>query len=275
VRLRHGERVEDLGQFAGFDLVVAADGVNSVVRGQMTEAFGTRSHFLGNKFAWYGVGHAMRPNALVFRHTHGGVFVAHYYAYTPAMSTFVAECDAQTWTDCGLEAMSDANRRAMMEEIFAAELDGAPLIDNKSAWRNFNAVTNQHWVNGNVTVLGDALLSAHFSIGSGTRLAMDDAAALHAAIVEVGEDVPAALTRYVEIRRPIRDQFGAAAERSFMWYENIRAAMRAPVMDFTYDFLTRTGRVDDERLRDYAPAFYRDYQDYKGRQSQEVGQWTA
>jgi 2-polyprenyl-6-methoxyphenol hydroxylase-like FAD-dependent oxidoreductase len=275
VELRHGRRIASVSALDGFDLVVGADGVNSAVRGEFSDAFGTRSHFLNNKFAWYGVGRAMVPNALVFRQANGGTFVAHYYAYTPTMSTFVAECDGATWQSCGLNRMSDDERRRMMEDIFAPELAGAKLIDNKSVWRSFNAITNAQWTHRNIALLGDALLSAHFSIGSGTRLAMDDAASLFEAVSGAGDDVASALSRYVAIRRPIRDQFGSAAERSFLWYENVREAMRAPAMDFTYDFLTRTGRVDDVRLKDYAPTFYRQYQDYRSGVASKLREATA
>jgi 2-polyprenyl-6-methoxyphenol hydroxylase-like FAD-dependent oxidoreductase len=275
VELRHDRRIATVRELDGFDLIVGADGLNSVVRGEFSEAFGTGSYFLNNKFAWYGVGRAMMPNALVFRQANGGTFVAHYYAYTPNMSTFVAECDGATWQACGLDRMSDDQRRLMMEDIFAPELSGAKLIDNKSVWRSFNVVTNAQWTYRNIALLGDALRSAHFSIGSGTRLAMDDAASLFEAVSEAGEDVASALARYVAIRRPIRDQFGSAAERSFLWYENVRAAMRAPAMDFTYDFLTRTGRVDDARLKDYAPGFYREYHDYRSRIASNVREATA
>jgi 2-polyprenyl-6-methoxyphenol hydroxylase-like FAD-dependent oxidoreductase len=275
VALWHERRVATVRELDDFDLIVGADGVNSVVRGEFSEAFGTHSYFLNNKFAWYGVGRAMTPNALVFRQAKGGNFVAHYYAYTPSMSTFVAECDGATWQACGLDRMSDDERRRMMEDVFAPELAGATLIDNKSVWRSFNVITNAQWTHRNIVLLGDALLSAHFSIGSGTRLAMDDATSLFEAVKESGDDVASVLSRYVEIRRPIRDQFGSAAERSFNWYENMREAMRAPAMEFTYNFLTRTGRVDDARLKDYAPGFYRQYQDYRSRIAPGVREATA
>ena len=275
VKLRHDQRIASVQDVDDFDLVVGADGVNSVVRGEFSKEFGTGSYFLDNRFAWYGVGRAMAPNALVFRAAKGGTFVAHYYAYTPGMSTFVAECDGPTWQACGLDGMSDDERRRLVEDIFAPELAGAPLIDNKSLWRSFNVITNQRWTHRNIALLGDALRSAHFSIGSGTRLAMDDAASLFEAVKETGDDVTAALAQYVAIRRPVRDQFGTAAERSFRWYENMRDAMQAPAMQFTYGFLTRTGRVDDARLKDYAPGFYRQYQDYTARLSSGLREATA
>lgn len=265
VELHHERRVASVRELDDFDLIVGADGVNSAVRGELAREFGTGSYLLNNRFAWYGVGRAMVPNALVFRQSGGGTFVAHYYAYTPTMSTFVAECDGATWQACGLDRMSDDARRLMIEDIFAAELAGARLVDNKSVWRSFNVVTNERWTHRNIALLGDALRSAHFSIGSGTRLAMDDSTSLFEAVKEAGDDVASVLARYVTIRRPMRDQFGTAAERSFRWYENMREAMAAPAMEFTYNFLTRTGRVDDARLKDYAPGFYRQYQDYLAR----------
>jgi 2-polyprenyl-6-methoxyphenol hydroxylase-like FAD-dependent oxidoreductase len=246
--------------------------VNSAVRSKFNNDFGMHAYLLQNRFAWYGVGREMKPNALVFRHARGGVFIAHYYAYTPTMSTFVAECDGDTWVKAGLAEMTDRERGRLMEDIFAPELDGSPLIENKSDWRQFNVLSNERWVRGNIVLLGDAQRAAHFSIGSGTRLAMDDATALYQAFEETGDDVHSALARFVETRKPIRDQFAVAAERSFNWYEDVRQAMSAPVMDFTYDFLTRTGRVDDVRLKDYVPAFYIDYQRYRRGQPEAVRQ---
>jgi 2-polyprenyl-6-methoxyphenol hydroxylase-like FAD-dependent oxidoreductase len=275
VTLRHNERITRVRDVEGFDLIVGADGVNSVVRGEFSSEFGTGSYFLNNRFAWYGVGRAMTPNALVFRQAEGGTFVAHYYAYTPVMSTFVAECDGTTWQTCGLDRMNDDERRRLVEGIFAPELGGASLIDNKSVWRSFNVITNERWTHRNVVLLGDALRSAHFSIGSGTRLAMDDAASLFEAVRKAGDDVTTALARYVAIRRPIRDQFGTAAERSFRWYENMGEVMNAPAIEFTYNFMTRTGRVDDARLKDYAPGFYRQYQDYLARLPSAARKATA
>jgi 2-polyprenyl-6-methoxyphenol hydroxylase-like FAD-dependent oxidoreductase len=272
VVLKHDTRIADLAPFTDWDLIVAADGVNSAVRSRFNHDFGMHAYLLQNRFAWYGVGREMKPNALVFRHARAGAFVAHYYAYTPSMSTFVAECDGDTWVKSGLAAMTDLDRRRVIEGIFASELEGASLIENKSDWRQFNVVSNEHWVRDNIVLLGDAQRAAHFSIGSGTRLAMDDATALYQAFEETGDDVRPALARFVETRKPIRDQFAIAAERSFNWYEDVRQAMRAPVMDFTYDFLTRTGRVDDVRLKNYVPAFYVDYQRYRSGQPEAVRQ---
>ena len=256
--IRHDRQVQARRDLQGYDLIVASDGVNSALRNERSQTFGTRCRTLTNHFAWFGVGKALSPNALVFREAHGGRFIAHYYTYDTAMSTFVAECDAETWTRAGLERMSDLQRRQVFEEVFAPELQGAELIENRSIWRQFPAITNARWFDGETVLIGDALRSAHFSIGSGTRLAMEDAQELVEALCEQSV-VADALALFVQRRRPVRDRFGEAAERSFDWYEQVKVAMRQPPLNFTHDFLTRTGRVDEERLHSYAPAFAERY----------------
>ena len=256
VTIEHNRRIETAQELADYDLIVGADGANSSVRAIWPDDFATRHRVLGNRFAWYGVDRALKPNALMFRYYKGGCFVAHYYAYTESMSTFVAECDAATWTRCGLDRMSDDARKALMEEIFADVLQGGRLMENKSVWRQFDAQIAETWVHGNAVLIGDALRVAHFSIGSGTRLAMDDALALYEATSDC-DDVPSALRRYVEIRKPTRDLFTEATERSYEWYEEMASAMQTDVISFAHDFLTRTGRVDNHRLQSYAPEFYR------------------
>lgn len=263
IAVEHNTRLETIDRFQGWDLIVAADGANSAVRKLYASDFGTQSYNVTNYLAWYGLGRPLVPNGLTFRRFAGGYYVGHYYAYTDSMSTFVTECDAQTWRESGLAAMSEPERRAHMERVFAPDLHGAPLIDNKSNFRNLPVTTNARWHYRNIALLGDALRSAHPSIGSGSRLAMDDAEALFQAFCEKGDDVAAALPRFVEIRKPVRERFGIAMERSFMWYERLRAVMQQPILDFVYDFLMRTGRVDDARLAVYAPDFYREYQAYR------------
>ncbi|WP_372069227.1 FAD-dependent monooxygenase (plasmid) [Tistrella mobilis] len=255
VEVVHDRRITGAADLDGYDLIVGADGANSVIRTIWPEAFPVRSHQLGNRFAWYGVDRALRPNALIFRYHRGGCFIAHYYTYADGLSTFVAECDAATWEGCGLDRMTDGQRKALIEEIYADVLDGGRLLDNNSIWRRFDARIAERWTDGRAVLIGDALRVAHFSIGSGTRLAMDDAVALHDALIE-GGPVTRALDRYVAARRPVRDLFTEATARSYDWYEGVRQAMQTDLVSFVHDFLTRTGRVDDDRLKEYAPEFY-------------------
>lgn len=263
VVVHHDHCVQDATELAGYDIVVGADGVNSTVRSFHKDRFGTHTRYLTNHFAWYGVAKALKPSALIFRSIDAGRLVAHYYAYREDMSTFVAEMDHESWVRGGFEDMTDDQRKAIFEDVFARELEGQPLVDNRSIWRQFPVVGNNRWYVDNIVLLGDALCSAHFSIGSGTRLAMEDATALFVAIRDCDRDMAKALPAFVERRKPMRDSFGEAAQRSFDWYENVAEKMRQPLDPFIFDFLTRTGRVDEKRLEDYAPDFYKMWQAYK------------
>ncbi|MGD9944349.1 MAG: FAD-dependent monooxygenase [Burkholderiaceae bacterium] len=255
VRMRFGCRIDASAHLSRFgladaDVVVGADGVNSMLRGEFEDRFGTTRRLLSNHFAWYGTRRVFETPALVFRKHHGGHFVAHYYPYSATMSTFVAECDELTWQRCGLAAMTDEQRQHLFEQLFAGELQGKPLLSNNSVWRQFPVIRNRHWSHGRYVLIGDALASAHFSIGSGTRIAMTDAIALAEALLAEAPDVPAALRRYERRHAPEKRKLIEASERSFEWYERIAEWMdRYTPEAFVYHFMTRTGRVDDARLR--------------------------
>ncbi|WP_454743946.1 FAD-dependent monooxygenase [Cupriavidus necator] len=259
VRIHFGERIEstdDLQRLglADADVVVGADGINSVIRRQFADSFGTTQTSLTNHFAWFGTKRVFESPALVFRKYAGGHFVAHYYAYSDEMSTFVAECDDATWHNFGLAEMTDDERQALFERIFAPELAGQGLISNKSIWREFPVIRNAHWVCGRHVLIGDALASAHFSIGSGTRIAMTDASALADALLRCEGDVAAGLAAFESNHAPQKAKLIAASERSYMWYEDIAKWMEAYTPEeFVYEFMTRTGRVDEERLRKEFP----------------------
>jgi 2-polyprenyl-6-methoxyphenol hydroxylase-like FAD-dependent oxidoreductase len=255
--LRFSTRVESIPEA---DLVVGADGINSVVRTAEGSDFGMRAETLTNWFAWYGTRARFDTPALNFRVHQGGHFVAHYYPYSEEMGTFVAECDPSTWKRLGLGAMSDDQRQGLMERVFADALQGKPLISNKSIWRNFVAARTERWHSGNRVLLGDALNSAHFSIGSGTRIAMEDSITLWEAL-QVGDSVPQALERFERERRPAKQKLLQAARSSYLWYERFAEKMDALApLDFSYDFMTRTGRMDDARLRRQHPQFMRRYE---------------
>ncbi|CAB3642254.1 FAD-dependent monooxygenase [Achromobacter pestifer] len=254
VDIRYEQRIENFAQLDA-DVVVGADGINSRVRDSEADAFDVQRASLSNHFAWYGVAKAFPSPSLVFRKQGEGYFVAHYYPYSESMSTFVAECDHLTWRTLGMETMSADERQAVFERVFAPELGGHNLVSNHSTWRQFPVIRARNWHVGNRVLIGDALSSAHFSIGSGTRIAMEDAIALAKALNASPDDIPCALGRYVDERQPQKQKLIGASEASFNWYENIRGWMDAyEPQEFVLRFMTRTGRVDIGRLREQYPA---------------------
>ncbi len=171
------------------------------------------------------------------------------------MSTFVVECDEPTWRRAGLDRMSDEDSRVYCERVFAPDLAGHSLVSNKSIWRQFPLLTTRRWHGGNVLLIGDALRTVHFSIGSGTRLAFEDAIALDRAFAEAGDDVPDALAGFERERRPVVEKIVAAANASSFWYERLNEKMELEPWQLAYDYMTRSGRMTDERLRELSPKF--------------------
>ncbi|MET0151356.1 MAG: benzoate-CoA ligase family protein [Candidatus Binatia bacterium] len=255
VRIEFERAFESLAPLAGFDLVVGADGVHSMVRRQLAHAFQPHVEWLTNKFAWYGTAQPFECLTLTFRTSEHGAFVAHHYRYSPTMSTFIVECDAATWYRAELDRASETESRAYCERLFAPDLQNHPLVSNKSVWRNFPLVQNACWSAGNAVLIGDALRTGHFSIGSGTRLAFDDAIFLARAFETAGADVPGALETFERARRPIVEKLVAAANQSSYWYERMSDKMRLDPWEIAYDYMRRSGRMTDERLREEAPRF--------------------
>jgi 2-polyprenyl-6-methoxyphenol hydroxylase-like FAD-dependent oxidoreductase len=240
-------------ELEGYDLVVAADGANSFVR--RTADFGTTVKPLSNNFAWFGTTRPFETLTQTFVAGEHGTFNAHHYRHSPRMSTFVFECDAATWARAGFEGMDEARTLAYCERVFADTLQGHRLVSNKSIWRNFPNVRNARWSVGNKVLIGDAQRTAHFSIGSGTRLAMEDAIALAKTLAECKADIPAALEAFEATRRPIVEKLVAAADASADWYEHFPEHMRLAPRDFAWSYIQRSGRVDPEKLRKISPKF--------------------
>jgi len=255
VRILFETPLTGVDAFADCDLVVGADGLNSTVRRSHADAFDPSMEWLTNKFIWYGTAKPFDCLTLTFRVGDDGVFVAHHYRYAPDRSTFIVECDARTWRRAGFEAMDDEASRAYCEKVFAADLDGHPLISNRSLWRNFPLLGCKRWSSGNTVLIGDALRTAHFSIGSGTRLAFDDAIALDRAFAESGDDVPSLLALFELERRPVVEKLVGAASASSYWYERMADKMALEPLELAYDYMSRSGRMSDERLAELAPRF--------------------
>lgn len=251
--------VQSADQFSGYDLIVAADGLNSLVRRTFEKEFGASVTTSTNNFAWYGTTKTFATLSQTFVATERGSFNAHHYRYSPAMSTFLVECDAATWNAYGFADMSIEESQAICERVFAKTLDGHRLVSNKSVWRNFPWIWNERWSHRNMVLIGDALHSAHFSIGSGTRLAIEDAIALVKAL-ETEADTQAALARYESERKPIVKKLVTAARTSADWYEHFPDHMKLDLMDFAHSYITRSGRIDDARLSAMSPQFMARYE---------------
>ena len=252
--------VHSLDELGEADLVVGADGVNSLVRRTHEAEFGTSIRYGSNRFAWFGTTKRFETLTQTFRRTEHGFFNAHHYRYAPDMSTFIVETDEDTFFRLGLDRMDPEEAKGLCEDIFAGTLDGHGLVSNKSIWRQFPHIRNARWSAGNAVLLGDALRTTHFSIGSGTRLAMEDAISLARALDAQPRDLGAALRAYESERRPVVEKLVAAANASAAWYERFPEHMRLAPIDFVMSYIRRSGRVDLDRLRRVSPGFVARYE---------------
>jgi len=247
--------IENLNDLGEADLVVGADGVNSLVRRSHAGELGATVRLMTNRFAWFGTTKQFETLTQTFVETEFGCFNAHHYRYEPGLSTFIVEVDEATFSRAGLAQMKEAEGRRLCEKIFALTLDGHSLISNNSIWRQFPIVHNEKWSIHNCVLIGDALHTAHFSIGSGTRLAMEDAIALDKVLGASAGDIPAALQSFGTARRPILEKLVAGANGSAIWYERFAEHMNLAPVDFAMSYITRSGRIDLDRLRKLSPRF--------------------
>ena len=258
VVMRFATRIRTLDELGKADLIVGADGINSLVRRTFATEFGASLEVGNNRFAWYGTTRAFATLTQTFVEAERGAFTAHHYGYAPDASTFLIECDAATFDRYGFERVGPEESRRVCEAIFADALGGHPLISNNSVWRRFPWIRNARWYVGNMVLLGDALHTAHFSIGSGTRLALEDALALNEAL-ERERDLGQGLARFEAERRPAVEILVAAARTSAACYERFPQHMRLPLLDFAHAYATRSGRIGEARLRAMSPAFMARY----------------
>lgn len=256
---------DDLSAYGDYDLIVASDGVNSRIRTARAETFGARIDVRANKFVWLGTRRIFDAFAFLFERTEAGWIWAHAYRFDADTSTFIAECSEETWRGLGFDTMGADEARRALERIFARHLDGAPLISNMAhlrgpdAWINFRRVTCERWSDGNVVLLGDAAHTAHFSIGSGTKLALEDAIKLAEVLDRPGLDDPAllraALLDYQEVRKIEVLRIQNSARNSTEWFETLDRYTGFAPLQFAYSLLTRSQRVSHENLRLRDPAW--------------------
>jgi benzoate-CoA ligase family protein len=258
VEMRFSHVLTSLEELQG-DVVIGADGLNSLVRRSFENEFKPQLSYFGNHFAWFGAERAFDTLTQSFKDTAHGALNAHHYRYAPKRSTFIVECEAATFKNFGFDAMSELDSAKSCETIFADVLEGASLITNRSLWRQFPKLWCENWTTGKYALLGDAVHTAHFSIGSGTRLALEDSIALVQALSS-RDSIAFAFEDYEETRKPIAKKIVDAANTSANWYETFGARTKQSPIDFGFDYITRSGRIDMDRLRKMAPAFMAQYE---------------
>ncbi len=255
VDVRFEHEIRDLDEpLAGADLVLAADGFNSSVREQYGAHFDPMIDWRTNRFVWLGTTRPFPAFTFYFKPNAHGLWRVHAYQYEQGHSTFIVECTEATWRAAGLEDATEAETIAFCEALFAVELEGHRLVANRSIWRSFATVRNRRWHHRNIVLIGDAAHTAHFSVGSGTKLAMEDAVALADALRN-HRDVSAALAAYEAERRPVVESLQRAAQVSLEWFENTERYMAFDPLQFAFNLLTRSFRITHDNLKVRDPAF--------------------
>ncbi|MBC7523617.1 MAG: FAD-dependent monooxygenase [Flavobacterium sp.] len=249
VNLHFEQNVDDLNQYRDSDIIVACDGIGSQIRTQFQDYFGTKVSLKKNRFVWLGSTKPLDAFTYFFRSTPHGTVVAHSYQYEKDRSTWIFECSEDTYQKLGFQVANEQDTINKISEIFKEELDGHPLISNKSHWRQFPHVTNEKWFHENIVLLGDAKATAHYSIGSGTKLAMDSAIGLSDAVIANPNNVQEAFNQYDKSRRTAVEMIQYAALVSLDWFENMDRNMQHPFYQFAFGCMTRSKKVTYENLK--------------------------
>ncbi|MGH7505698.1 MAG: FAD-dependent monooxygenase, partial [Longimicrobiales bacterium] len=258
VELRFEQELHDLAELnalgpADADVIVAGDGVNSTVRRALAPHFGPTIDARSARYVWLGTTLELDAFTFIFVENEHGVFQVHGYRFDRDHSTFIVDCDEASWRSAGLDSADTGETIAYCERLFAPWLDGHPLLSNAahladSPWVRFLRVSNERWFHDNIVLVGDAAHTAHFSIGSGTKLAMEDAIVL-ARVLNDGRPLPAALGAYEEERKTEALRLQNAARNSMEWFENVKRYIHLEPEQFAYSLLTRSQRVSHENLR--------------------------
>ena len=248
VEIQFETDVTDLSQFEDADVILATDGINSFIRDELAAHFKPSLDWRKNKFVWLGSTMPLDAFTFIFRENEHGLFRAHAYQFEDDAATFILECTEDTWYRAGLDKASEDDTLAYAEELFADDLKGHRLLLNRSLWRTFPTIRNECWTHDNVVLLGDALHTAHFSIGSGTKLAMEDAIALFEAFREHGDDVKAAFAAYEGTRVEEVARLQKTAETSLKWFEETERYLEMDPVQFAMSLMSRSKRITYENL---------------------------
>ncbi|MBR0780490.1 bifunctional salicylyl-CoA 5-hydroxylase/oxidoreductase [Bradyrhizobium iriomotense] len=257
VSLQFEVDIDDEARFADADLILLADGINSRFREKYGDHFQPEVDVRANKFAWMGSTRPLDAFTFIFQETEWGPFIAHAYQYEAGHSTWIFETDPQTFERAGLTGLNEQESAARMADIFGWFLDGHKLLTNRSMWRNFPMIRSKRWVKENMVLLGDAKASAHFSIGSGTKLAMEDAIAL-AEAMQNATSIRAALEVYEHGRREEVEKTQHAADVSLVWFEHVDRFWDFDPVQFAFGVMTRSKAITYDNLKLRAPDFVAD-----------------
>src|SRR5258708_4658966 len=246
--------IDDEARFADAELIVLAEGMNSSCREKHIEHFQPEVDVRSNMFAWMGSTRPLDAFTFIFQETEWGPFIAHAYQYEAGRSTWIFETDPETFARAGLVGLDEKQSADRMAKIFGWFLDGHPLLTNRSMWRNFPMIRSKRWVKDNMVLLGDAKATAHFSIGSGTKLAMEDAIALADAMQHT-PTIAAALAQYEHGRREEVEKTQHAADVSLVWFEHVDRFWDFDPVQFAFGVMTRAKAITYDNLTLRAPDF--------------------
>jgi anthraniloyl-CoA monooxygenase len=268
IELQFLHEVRDPSELGEAELIVAADGVNSVVRRTREAAFRPTMDVHRTKFAWFGTDLVFGAFTFIFRENEHGLFQVHGYPIDAQTSTFIVECPEETWRRAGLDQATEEESIAYCEKLFADDLGGHSLLSNRSLWISFVTLRNESWHDGNVVLVGDSAHTAHFTIGSGTKLAMEDAVSLAAAI-ERHDTLEPALIDYELERQPLVERFQQAATDSATYFENVKRYANFEPIQFAFNLLTRSGRITHLELEKRDPFLVREVDAWYARRASD------